>query len=78
MQNTGHFYFDNHHYQGSFARHLPQNKICFRNIMFTKHNNIENFQHNIEIMLQRLTEYFMGLPKDGGELFWIRRKNLTK
>ena len=46
--------------------------------MFTKHNNIENFQHNIEIMLQRLTEHFMGLPKDGGELFWIRRKNLTR
>ena len=37
----------------SFARHLPQNKICFRNIMFTKHNNIENFQHNIGIMLQK-------------------------
>ena len=53
MQNTGHFYFDNHHYQGSFARHLPQNKICFRNIMFTKHNNIENFQHTIGIMLQK-------------------------
>ena len=33
--------------------HMPQNKICFRNIMFTKHNNIENFQHNIGIMLQK-------------------------
>ena len=29
------------------------NKICFSNIMFTKHNNIENFQHNIGIMLQK-------------------------
>ena len=28
-------------------------KICFGNIMFTKHNNIENFQHNIGIMLQK-------------------------
>ena len=28
-------------------------QICFSNIMFTKHNNIENFQHNIGIMLQK-------------------------
>ena len=42
MQNTGHLH-------GICIK----NKICFRNIMFTKHNNIENFQHNIGIMLQK-------------------------
>ena len=41
MQNTGHFYFDNHHYQGSFVRHLPQNKyasgtLCLQSIIISR------------------------------------------